>query len=341
MSTSARARAAITATARHFPEAVVENRYFYETLGLDTSEEWIRSRTGIRTRHRADHKKGEITSTLGAEAARKALKSRGIGADDVDCIILATVTPDLGFPSTACLVQDQISAHRAWAFDVSAACSGFVYALAQATSLVESGRHQRVLVIGADVMSAILDQEDRNTCVLFGDGAGAVLVEAVPEDHPGALGQWRLRSDGSGAEHLFRYGGGILERVREEPPEPKGWYVHQDGRTVFKLAVTRLAEVVQELLAAEGLTVGDIDLTVPHQANIRIIEAARDKLRLPPEKVMVTIGQWANTTAATIPTSLDLAVEQHRLRAGDRVMLATFGGGFTWGAMLLRWGYDT
>ncbi len=333
-------RAAITSTGRHFPETVIPNSYFLDVLGLDTSEEWIRTRTGITTRHRADFQKGEITSTLAAGAARKALQRRGMDPAEVDCIIVGTVTPDLGFPATACLVQQQIGAHRAWAYDVGAACSGFLYALAQATALVESGRHQRILVVGADVMSSILDQGDRNTCVLFGDGAGAVLVEAVDEDHPGAIGAWKLHTDGSGADHLFRYGGGIKEKIWGRPPEPKGWFVHQEGKTVFKFAVTRMVEVVQQLLESEGMSPEDLDLCVPHQANIRIIEAAQEKLGLPREKVMVTIAEWANTTAGTIPTSLDLAVDQGRLKVGDTVMLCTFGGGFTWGAMLVTWGFS-
>ena len=330
-------RATITATGRYFPARRLDNRYFYETLGLDTSEEWIRSRTGIHERRMVDPDAGETTGTMAAEAARNCLARRGIGADEVDAILVATVTPDLGFPPVACIVQQSIGARNAWTFDLEAACCGFLYGLSTAAMMVESGRCQRILVIGSDTMSSILDYADRTTCVLFGDGAGAVLVEAA-EAGSGGLLDWILRADGAGLPHLYRTGGGILHTYPPGRTElPKHQYVYQEGNAVFRFAVTRLVEVMEDLLQRHGLQAGDLDLVVPHQANTRILERVRSKLGLPAERMMVTIDRYANTTSATIPTALDIAREEGRLNPGDRVALCAAGGGFTWGAALLEW----
>lgn len=334
---TARQQATITSTGRYFPKRVLANRYFYETLGLDTTEEWIRSRTGIRERRIIDPDAGDTTASMAAAAARDCLDKRGLTADQVDCIIVATVTPDLGFPATACLVQEEIGATRAYAFDVEAACSGWLYCLSVAAMMVESGRTQRVLVIGSETMSSILDYSDRGSSVLFGDGAGAVLVEPVPAGLAGGFVDWVMHSDGAGVRYLYRTGGGMLHNYAGRSKLPKRQYVHQEGGVVFRFAVTNIVKVVRELLQRNQMTPQDVDLFVPHQANTRIIEAARAKLKVPKDRLVLTIDRYANTTAATIPTSLDIAAEQGRMRPGDKVVMCSFGGGFTWGATLLEW----
>jgi 3-oxoacyl-[acyl-carrier-protein] synthase III len=327
--------ASITASGRHFPSLCLGNRYFYETLGLDTTEEWIRSRTGIRERRKVDPAAGESTATMAAEAARACLRDRGMGAERLDCILVSTVSPDLGFPPVACMVQDAIGARNAWAYDVEAACTGFLYALSTAAMMVESGRCRRVLVIGSDTMSSILDYTDRSTCVLFGDGAGAVLVEATSQ---GGFEDWSLHADGSGVRHLYRTGGGLLHgRDPAHSPLPQHEFVHQEGNAVFRFAVRRMVEVLEGLLKRNGLTAGDVDLVVPHQANVRILDAVRAKIGIPEDRWVVTLQRYANTTSATIPTSLDIAREEDRIAPGDRVVLCAVGGGFTWGATLLNW----
>jgi 3-oxoacyl-[acyl-carrier-protein] synthase-3 len=332
-------RAAITSTGRHFPAKVVPNRWFYEDLGLQTNEEWMKDRTGILERRFADPARGETTASMATEAARVCLARAGLAPTDVDCILLATITPDMPLPATACLVQTALGAENAWAADTLAACSGFVYALAQARGLVCSGMARRVLVIGAETMTSILDFRDRNTCIIFGDGAGAVLVEALEEGERrgGEIGDFCLHSDGNGAELLMIPAGGVRSPPTHETIDARLHYVHQEGRQVFKHAVTRMSETILELLQRNGLRAEDVDLVVPHQANIRIIEACRTKLGLPPEKVVITVDRYANTTAATIPTSLDIAIEDGRIRPGSKVVLATFGAGFTWGTALLQY----
>jgi 3-oxoacyl-[acyl-carrier-protein] synthase III len=330
-------RATITATGRFFPSRRLDNRHFYETLGLDTSEEWIRTRTGIRERRVVDPEAGETTATMATQAARACLARRDMDADELDCILLATVTPDLGYPASANLVQEAIGASRAWVYDVQAACSGFLYSLTTASMMVESGRCDRVLVIGADCMSRILDYTDRATCTLFGDGAGAVLVEAVPEGLGGGFLDWEMAADGSGVPHLYRTGGGIQHEYPDAVSLTKHERVYQEGSVVFRQAVTRIAQVVRTVLERNELPPDQVDLFVPHQANIRIIEAARAKVQVPVERVVVTIDRHANTTSATIPTALDVAIEDGRVAQGDNVLLCAFGGGFTWGASLLRW----
>jgi 3-oxoacyl-[acyl-carrier-protein] synthase-3 len=325
----------ITATGRCFPAKAVPNSYFYEDLGLDTNEEWIRSRTGISERRFVDHAAGESTASLAAGAIRAALAKRGLEATDLDGIIIGTITPDLPFPATACLVQDLLGATNAWAWDVSAACSGYVSALAQAKAFVVSGMAKCVVAVGAETMSSILDYQDRNTCIIFGDGAGATLVEE--SDEGGEIIDIILHAQGSGSKLLYQPSGGALEPASHATIDARGHYVKQEGRAVFKHAVSRIAEVVEELLARNEIDREDVALVVPHQANIRIIDAAARRLKIPKDRVMVTVEKWANTTAATIPTSLDLALEQGRVKPGDIVVLCTFGAGFTWGAALLQY----
>ena len=328
-------RAALTATGRYFPQRVVPNSYFYDDLGLETNEEWIRSRTGVVTRHFADASAGETTSGMCVRAARQCLERADIDATGLDGIIVATITPDQALPSTACFVQDALGASGAWAFDLVAACSGYVYALAQATSMVRTGLANRVLVLGAETMTSILDFEDRNTCIIFGDGAGATLVEAK-EQGGMEIVDFRMHSAGSGAELLMIPAGGATHPASKDTVDARMHYVKQDGRAVFKHAVTRISQVIVELLEGHGLTPADVNLVVPHQANIRIIEACGRKLKIPMDQIAVTVDQWANTTAATIPTTLDWALEEGRVKPGDTVVLATFGAGFTWGSALLK-----
>ncbi len=325
-------KAKITAAAFHVPEKVVTN-YDLEKI-LDTSDEWIRTRTGIRERHVVS--KGEATSDLAASAACKLLRQRNISASDIDCIIVATVTPDMLFPSTACLVQHKLGAENAWGFDLSGACAGFVFALATASMFVHSGAYRKVLVIGADVMTSIINRHDRNTYVLFGDAAGAVLVEPAHAGERGIV-DFLLRCDGAGGKYLYMPGGGSLNPASKETVEKGMHYVHQDGRAVFKAAVPGMADISAELLRRNNATVDEISLFVPHQANKRIIDAAVEKLGLDESRVVLNIDRFANTTAATIPIGLAEAYEGKRLRKGDLVLLATFGAGFTWGSLLLRW----
>jgi 3-oxoacyl-[acyl-carrier-protein] synthase-3 len=300
---------------------------------VDTSDEWIRTRTGIQERHVVEP--GTPTSELAARAAREALSRRGVEPGEVDLIIVATVTPDMIFPATACLVQDKLKATRAWGFDVSAACSGFLYALTMGAQFIETGAHRMVLVIGADVMTSILNYEDRTTCVLFGDGAGAVLLEPG-EDGSGIL-DFLHEVDGSGECYLHMPGGGSAHPATHETVDKKMHYVRQEGAHVFKYAVRKFPEVSRGLLERNGLTVDQVDLFVAHQANARIIEAARERLGLPPNKVVKNIHKYGNTTAATIPLALGTALDEKRLHRGDLILLAAVGAGFTVGAVLLRW----
>jgi 3-oxoacyl-[acyl-carrier-protein] synthase-3 len=301
---------------------------------VTTNDEWIVERTGIRERHLVD--KGVATSDLAAEAARDCLRTRGIEADEVAAILVATVTPDMMFPATACLVQEKIGAKGAWGFDLSAACSGFLYALQVGAKLVESGAHAKVMVIGADVMSSILDYTDRSTCILFGDGAGAVLLEACAEDEIGLV-DFVHEIDGSGAQSLYMPGGGSLHPSTAETVAAKMHYVHQEGGAVFKVAVRKMAELSETLLTRNGLTAADVDLFIPHQANKRIIVATAERLGMPEDKIVINIGEYGNTTGGTIPLAMHTALEQGRLKKGMTVLLASFGGGYTVGATLLRW----
>jgi 3-oxoacyl-[acyl-carrier-protein] synthase-3 len=324
-------RAGITALGTYLPERVVSNDDLAKFV--DTSDEWIRTRTGIETRHYVEP--GTPTSAIAAEAARDALRRRGIEASELDLIIVATVTPDMLFPATACLVQDKIGASNVWAFDVSAACSGFAYALTMGAQFVETGRHEKVMVIGADVMTSILDYKDRTTCVLFGDAAGAVILEPR-EDGTGIL-DFAHEVDGSGACFLHMPAGGSLRPATHESVEAGLHYIKQQGQHVFKYAVRKFADSSEALLKRNGKTGDDLDLFVAHQANIRIIEAAQQRLKLPDAKVIKNIRQYGNTTAATIPLALKTALDEKKLKQGDLVMLAAVGAGFTVGTVLVRW----
>jgi 3-oxoacyl-[acyl-carrier-protein] synthase-3 len=324
-------RAAITALGTYVPERLLTNADLEKMV--DTSDEWIRTRTGIRNRHIVEP--GTPTSAIAARAAAEALRRRGMAAEELDLIVVATATPDMLFPATAALVQDRIGATRAWGFDVSAACSGFVYALTVGAQFVATGSHRKVMVIGADVMSAIVDYTDRKTCVLFGDGAGAVLLEPR-EDGSGVL-DFLHEMDGSGACYLNMPAGGSLQPASHETVDRKLHTIQQQGAHVFKYAVRKFTEVSERLLARNGMGGAELDLFVPHQANIRIIEAAQHRLGLPDEKVVKNIHEYGNTTAATIPLAFKTALDERRLAPGDQVLLAAVGAGFTVGAVLLRW----
>jgi 3-oxoacyl-[acyl-carrier-protein] synthase III len=303
---------------------------------IDTSDEWILQRTGIRKRHVVD--KGVATSDLAAEAARQAIAQAGLTPADIDFIVVGTTTPDTIFPSTACLVQDKIGASGAWGFDLGAACSGFTYALTTAASFVSGGSARHALVIGADVMSSIIDYTDRTTCVLFGDGAGAVVLSPSPQQGMGLI-DFIHEVDGSGGPALCMPAGGSRLPASHETVDKRQHYVHQDGQTVFRFAVRKNEEVCRRLLERNGIGPEDIDLFVSHQANKRIIENTAERLGMPAEKVVINIQEYGNTTAATIPLALHDAVKAGRLKKGDLVLLASVGAGFTVGSILLRWAY--
>lgn len=302
---------------------------------VDTTDEWIFSRTGIRERRNLEPGLGN--SYMAVRAARECLERAGVNAEEVDAIIVGTVTPDMVFPSTACLVQNELGAKNAWGFDLSAGCSGFIFALTTGTQLIESGRHKKVLVIGSDVMSTVIDYEDRNTCVLFGDGAGAVLLEPCPEPGYGIL-DFMLHIDGAGGKHLSLPAGGSLRPASLETVQKRQHYIYQEGPQVFKHAVIEMGKVSAAILEKNGLTGDDLTLFVPHQANVRIIEASAKRMGIDMSKVIVTIDRYANSTAGTIPVCLyEAIVEEKRVKKGDYVVLSVFGAGFTWGSILVRW----
>jgi 3-oxoacyl-[acyl-carrier-protein] synthase-3 len=330
---SHRIAAKITGVAGYLPPKVLTNADLEKMVA--TNDEWIRTRTGIRERHIAE--KGTASSHLATEAAKSLLAKTNTDPADIELIILASVTPDMMFPATACLVQDRIGAKKAWGFDLSAACSGFAYALTVGAQFVGSGAHKKVLVIGSDAMSTILDYTDRATCILFGDGAGAVLLEPA-SDGEGIL-DFEHDVDGSGGQFLYMPGGGSLHPASAETVDKKMHFVHQEGSQVFKYAARRMAEMSTRLLERNGFTKDDLALLVPHQANLRIIRAAQERLGVDDSKVLVNIDRYANTTAGTIPLGLWDAVEQGRLRKGDLVLIVTVGAGYTTGGVLLRWAY--
>jgi 3-oxoacyl-[acyl-carrier-protein] synthase III len=328
-------RSAITGVAMFHPSRVVTNKDFESRI--DTTDEWIRTRTGISERRFVE--KGQASSDLAAGALELLLKETGTKAEELDLLIVATVTPDMMYPATACLVQNKIGAKNAWGFDLSAGCSGFVFALGAGDQFIRAGRHKKVAVVGVDVMTSIIDMDDRATCVLFGDGAGAVLLEPTSEDTGLGIIDMVGHVDGSGAEFLFMPAGGSLHPATRETVDKKMHYVHQEGKQVFKFAVSEMANVSEEILKRNDLTGKDVDLFVPHQANLRIIESTQKKLGLPDERVVVNIDKYGNTTDATIPSCLAMAVKDGRLQKGNMVLIASFGAGFTWGASLIRWAY--
>ena len=303
---------------------------------VDTSDEWILQRTGIRERHIVDP--GVGTSDLGTAAAVKAIANAGLTPADIGLIIVGTVTPDMMFPSTACLIQHKIGAHAAWGFDLSAACSAFTYSVTTASQFVSTGAVEHALVVGADVMSSIIDYKDRATCVIFGDGAGAVVVSAAASGGPQIL-DFEHEIDGAGGSALCMPAGGSLKPSSHETVDQRLHYVKQDGQTVFKFAVRKTEEISRRILERNGLAAADLDLFVSHQANRRIIQSATEKLGIDPNKVIINIERFGNTTAATIPLALSDAVTSGRLKKGDLVLLASVGAGFTVGAVLLRWAF--
>jgi 3-oxoacyl-[acyl-carrier-protein] synthase-3 len=327
----------ITALGCYVPPRVLTNDDLEKMV--DTNNQWILERTGISERHIADP--DAATSDLAVEAARQALEQAGTDAAELDAILVCTVTPDMLFPSTACLVQNQIGATRAWGFDLVAACSGFLYGLTTAAHLVAAGTHNKVLVIGSDTMSRIIDYTDRSTCVLFGDGAGAMLIEPLAADEDQRLGfiDFIGQIDGSGGDCLKMPAGGSRMPATIQTVEDRMHYVHQDGQQVFKYAVKKMFEVSSALLTRNGLSPKDVDLMIPHQANRRIITATADRLGLACDKVIINIDKYGNTTAGTIPLATRDAIETGRLKKGDLVLFAAVGAGYTVGASLWRWAY--
>ncbi|PJA98788.1 MAG: 3-oxoacyl-ACP synthase [Ignavibacteriales bacterium CG_4_9_14_3_um_filter_30_11] len=324
--------AVITGVGMYVPEKVLDNAYF-ESI-VDTTDEWIRTRTGISERRILEN---GATSNLAAEAAKDLLKSKNMKAEEIEVIIVATVTPDMFFPATACLVQEKIGANNAWGFDLSAACSGFLFAYQTGCSLIESGKYKKVLVIGADKMSSIVDYTDRNNCILFGDAGAAILLEPTNDTSIGYQDSL-LRIDGSGKEILNMKGGGSLNPPSHETVDKGMHYIFQDGKTVFKFAVKGMAEVSLDIMQKNGLKSEDIAYLVPHQANLRIINATAERMGIDKEKVMININKYGNTTAATIPLCLVEYYRDGKLKKGDKIILAAFGAGYTWGASYLVWG---
>ena len=329
-------RAKISALGTYVPPRLLTNADLEKMV--ETSDKWIMERTGIRERHIVD--KGEATSDLALKAAQAALGERGMKPEDIQAILVGTVTPDMFFPATACLLQHKLGAKGAWGFDVSAACSGFVYALQAGAQLIQTGAHDRVLVVGADVMSSIIDYTDRATCVIFGDGAGAVILEpCTPEEEKQGLGliDFIHEVDGSGGCSLYMPGGGSSNPATCETVEKKMHYVHQDGQAVFKYAVRKMAESSERILERNGFKGKDVSCFLPHQANKRIIMATAERLDMPADRIIINIDRYGNTTAGTIPLAMHTARQEGKLKKGDLCLLAAVGAGFTVGATLLRW----
>ncbi|MDO9548620.1 MAG: beta-ketoacyl-ACP synthase III [Candidatus Marinimicrobia bacterium] len=325
-------RATITAIGKYAPERILNN-FDLEKM-VDTTDAWIRSRTGISERHIAA--KGEASSDMASSAFRDLQRRFDVDPKEIDAIVVATITPDMFFPSTAALIQQNIGAINAWGFDISAACSGFVYAMVIATQFVESGRYQKVLVVGSDTMSTITDYTNRDNCVLFGDAASVVLVEPTEDDEHGVI-DYLMKMDGSGKDFLYMAGGGSRNPASHETIDKGMHYIYQEGKSVFKFAVSKMAEISVEVLERNALTGADVGLFIPHQANKRIIDACVSRLKLKDKQVMINIDKYANTTAATIPLGIVDGYDQGRLKKGDLLLISAFGGGFTWGSMLIRW----
>ena len=325
-------RAAITGVSSYVPEKVLTN-FDLEKM-VDTNDEWIVSRTGIRERRIAAE--NEASSDMAVKAIEKLLAETGTSAEEIDAIIVATVTPDMLFPSTAALIQERIGANNAWGYDLSGACSGFLFAMKSGRSLIETG-HKKVIVVGVDTMSAIIDYTDRNTCILFGDGAGAVLLEPTEDENFGIIDEI-LRIDGAGADALNQKAGGSRKPATHDTVDAREHFIYQDGRTVFKRASTDMANVSLEILDKNGFEGDDVSIFIPHQANKRIIDVAARKAGMKDEQVLLNIDKYGNTTAATLPLGLDEVVKNGRIKEGDLVLFAAFGAGYTWGSMLLRYG---
>jgi 3-oxoacyl-[acyl-carrier-protein] synthase III len=329
-----RLKAKISSLGTYVPPRLLTNADLEKMV--ETNNEWIIQRTGIHERHIVD--KGVATSDLATAAAKKALAQLHLDPNEIEAIVIATVTPDMLFPSTACLVQHKLGAKGAWGFDLSAACSAFVYGLQTGAQFIVTGAHKRVLVIGADVMSSIIDYTDRATCILFGDGAGAVVLEPAEDDSVGII-DFIHEVDGSGGCSLYMPAGGSLHPASHETVDQRMHYVHQDGQAVFKYAVRKMADLCEKLLERNGLQGSDVDAFIPHQANLRIIDATGERLGMRPESVIINIAKYGNTTAATIPLAMQTALDEGKLKKGSLVLLASVGAGFTAGATLLRWAY--
>jgi 3-oxoacyl-[acyl-carrier-protein] synthase-3 len=328
-------RAKITALGAYVPPRILSN-FDLEKM-VDTTNDWILERTGIKERHLVD--KGVAASDLAVEAAKKCLTMRGIEPKEVECIVVGTVTPDMMYPSTACLVQHKLGIPNTWGFDISAGCSGFLFSLTTGAKFIESGQYKKVLVIGSDVNSSMIDYTDRATCIIFGDGAGAVLLE--PAEHGEDVGviDHVHQVEGVGGQYLCQPGGGSLNPASHETVDKKMHVVHQDGQSVFKYAVKKMSEMTEKLLTRNNMTGKDVDCFIAHQANKRIIVATAERLKMPMDKVIINIEKYGNTTAGTIPLAMHTAVEEGKLKKGDNVLLAAVGAGFTSGATLLRWAY--
>lgn len=326
-------RAAITAVGGYVPSQVVTNKDLEKLV--DTSDEWIQSRTGIKERRKMED--GTATSDICVASINKILVKKNLDPKDIELIIVATVTPDHVFPATANIVAHKVGATNAWGYDVSAACSGFLFALETASKFIECGKHKKIIVCGADKMSAIVNYQDRNTCVIFGDGGGAVLLEPSEDDN--GIIDSVLKSDGSGQEFLHQKAGGSLHPPTHDTIDARMHYVHQEGKTVFKFAVTNMAEVSRQIMDRNNLTGDTVDYLCAHQANLRIIDATAKRMELDDSKVLINIEKYGNTTAGTIP--LLFSDFESRFKKGDNIVLAAFGGGFTWGAIYLKWAYNS
>ncbi len=327
-------RAAITAVGHYVPETILTNSDMEKIV--ETNDEWIQTRTGIKERRILTN--GEPTSFMAVEAINMLLKRRGISASELDLILVGTVTPDMLFPSTACIIQEKIGATKAWGFDVLAACSGFIFTMVAGMQFIESGMYKKVLIVGSDKMSTITNYKDRNTCVLFGDGAGCVLLEPSEDPAYGIL-DTNMHIDGTGGKYLNMLGGGSLNPPSHQTVENDWHYVYQEGKHVFKDAVKGMADVSHEIMVRNNMTADDISYLVPRQANMRILTACADRMGLPHDKVMLNIHKYGNTTAATIPLCLSEYWEEGKIKKGDNLVLASFGAGYTWGSILLKWAY--
>lgn len=326
--------AVITGLGMYVPDKIMDNAYFENIV--DTTDEWITTRTGIKERRLLEN---GATSDLATGAAKELLEKYNVNPDELDCIIVATVTPDMFFPATACIVQNNIGAKNAWGFDLSAACSGFLFAFQTGCSLVESGKYKKVMVIGADKMSSIVDYSDRNNCILFGDAGAAVLLEPTENKNVGLIDSI-LKVDGSGQEALHMKGGGSLNPPSHETVDKKMHYLYQDGKAVFKVAVKGMADISYEIMQKNNLNSDDVAYLVPHQANLRIIDATAERMGIRKDQVMINIDKYGNTTAATIPLCLVDYYRAGKLKKGDNLIFAAFGAGYTWGATYVVWGMD-
>lgn len=326
--------AIITSVGHYVPERVVDNSYFEEYL--DTSDEWIRTRTGIRERRWLD--KDKPTSYMAIRAIEMLLKNRGIGPEEIDLIIVASVTPDMLYPSTACIIQKEIGANNAWGFDILAACSGFIFSLTTAVQFIQCGSHKKVIVVGADKMTSITNMEDRNTCLLFGDAAGAILLEPTEDKNFGVVDAL-MKIDGEGGKYLYQLGGGSLHPATHETVDKRMHFVYQDGKTVFKEAVKGMADISYEIMVKNNIKSEQVSYLIPHQANLRIISACAERMGISMDKVMVNIHKYGNTTSATIPTCLSEYWHEGKVKKGDYLVLSSFGAGYTWGSILVRWAY--